>query len=153
MQANRRRDTRPEVALRRLLHARGWRFRVDYPPVTGLRRRADIAFTRLRVAVFVDGCYWHACPLHGTEAKSNTEFWANKLAANVARDRSTNDLLVQAGWTVVRVWEHEPPELATTRLEETLRCPQPPRVSSGALIGRSGKNSSDAKLDSSETSQ
>ena len=120
MQANRRRDTEPELAVRRLLHARGWRFRVDYPPVSGLRRRADIVFTRRRLAVYVDGCFWHACPAHGTQSKSNAPFWAAKLAANRRRDRDTDDRLGAAGWTVVRVWEHETPQAAVGRIEAAL---------------------------------
>lgn len=122
MQANRRRDTRPELALRRILHAHGWRFRVDYPPIPGLRRRADIAFPKRKIAVFVDGCYWHACPAHGTQAKSNAAFWADKLSSNERRDRDTDERLGQAGWTVVRVWEHEQPAEAAERVETQLRA-------------------------------
>jgi DNA mismatch endonuclease (patch repair protein) len=120
MQANRRRDTKPEIALRRLLHARGRRFRVDYPPISGLRRRADLVFTRYKVAVYIDGCFWHACPLHGTVAKANAGFWAEKLAANQRRDRDTDQRLTEAGWGVVRVWEHEAPPEAADRVEEAL---------------------------------
>nr|WP_255352999.1 DNA mismatch endonuclease Vsr [Modestobacter sp. Leaf380] len=121
MQANRRRDTRPELALRRELHARGWRYRVDHPPVTGLRRRADVVFTRRKVAVYVDGCYWHSCPAHGTTAKANAEFWASKLTANQRRDRDTDRRLAEAGWQVIRVWEHESPTEAADRIELMLR--------------------------------
>jgi DNA mismatch endonuclease (patch repair protein) len=124
MQANRRRDTRPELALRRILHAHGWRFRVDYPPIPGLRRRADIAFPKRKIAVFVDGCYWHACPAHGTQARSNAAFWADKLSSNERRDRDTDERLGQAGWTVVRVWEHEQPAEAAERVETQLRARQ-----------------------------
>src|SRR5438105_437916 len=91
MQANRRRDTGPELALRRELHRRGLRFRVDHPPVSGLQCRADMVFTRARVAVFVDGCFWHGCPEHGTLPRANGEWWRAKLEANAARDRR-NDL-------------------------------------------------------------
>lgn len=102
-----RRDTGPEVALRRALHARGLRFRVIYP-VPGQRRRTiDIAFTRRKVAVFVDGCFWHGCPEHGVRPRSNSAWWREKLAANRARDRDTDRLLDEAGWMVVRIWEHE----------------------------------------------
>lgn len=102
-----RRDTRPELAIRRELHRRGFRFRVDWP-LPGLpRRRADIAFTRARVVVFVDGCFWHACPEHGTAARTNADWWAEKLACNVRRDRETDRFLRSAGWTVCRVWEHQ----------------------------------------------
>ncbi len=120
MQANRRRDTKPELALRRSLHARGRRFRVDYAPLLGVRRRADVVFTRRRVVVYVDGCFWHACPSHGTTAKSNARFWAEKLEANRRRDRDTDRRLTEAGWTVVRVWEHESTEEAADRVERAL---------------------------------
>lgn len=125
MQANRRRDTKPELALRRLLHARGRRFRVDYPPLPGLRRRADLVFTRKMVAVYVDGCWWHSCPMHGTTAKANATFWARKLAANQQRDRDTDRRLSEAGWAVVRVWEHESAEEAADRVEAALTIAKP----------------------------
>jgi DNA mismatch endonuclease (patch repair protein) len=121
MQATRGRDTAPELALRRELHRRGLRYRVDMPVVPGLRRRADIVFTRARVAVFVDGCYWHGCPQHATFAKSNAEFWAAKIAANQARDADTGRRLRQAGWTVVRVWEHDTAEAAADQVQAALR--------------------------------
>jgi len=102
-----RRDTAPEVALRRELHRRGLRFRVDWP-LPGLpRRRADIAFTRRKVAVFVDGCFWHSCPEHATAPVSNGGWWADKLANNVRRDRQTDKHLRSLGWSVLRFWEHE----------------------------------------------
>ncbi|WP_415296883.1 hypothetical protein [Cellulosimicrobium sp. SJTW-1] len=86
MQAIRRRDTKPELAVRRVLHARGLRYRVDFAPLPGLRRRADIVFTRARVAVFIDGCFWHGCPEHGQQAfKRNIDYWPSKIAGNVAR--------------------------------------------------------------------
>jgi DNA mismatch endonuclease (patch repair protein) len=116
-----RRDTVPELNLRRRLHGLGLRYRVDFAPVPGLRRRADIVFTRHKVAVFVDGCFWHGCPVHGTQPQSNAEWWASKLARNVARDAETNKAFVDAGWTVVRVWEHEDPEEATERVLGALR--------------------------------
>ncbi len=120
MQTLRQRDTAPELALRRELHKRGLRYRVDAPPVPGLRRRADLLFTRAKVAVFVDGCFWHVCPIHSTEPKANAPFWSEKLAANVARDRDTDRRLTEAGWAVVRVWEHELPGAAADHLEEVL---------------------------------
>ncbi|MGY1736864.1 very short patch repair endonuclease [Geodermatophilus sp. SYSU D00684] len=125
MQANRRRDTGPELALRRLLHSRGLRFRVDHPPFPGCRRRADLVFTRRKVAVYVDGCFWHSCPLHGTTAKANAAFWAEKMAANRQRDRDTDRRLAEAGWTVVRVWEHERPEEAAERVQAALGGTEP----------------------------
>lgn len=111
-----RRDTGAELALRRALHSRGLRYRVTYP-VPGQRRRTiDVAFTRAKVAVFVDGCFWHGCPEHGTMPRSNSEWWTTKLAANHARDRDTDRVLEAQGWTVVRVWEHESPDLAAMRV-------------------------------------
>lgn len=102
-----RRDTRPELLVRRRLHALGYRFRVAYP-VPGLPRRTiDIAFPRQRVAVFVDGCFWHGCPDHGTSPAGNAGWWATKIATNKRRDRDTEEHLVRAGWTVLRTWEHE----------------------------------------------
>lgn len=115
MQRQRRRDTKPEVNLRSLLHKRGLRFRVDISPMVSLRRRADIVFTRARVAIFVDGCFWHSCPLHGTVPKSNKEFWKDKLDTNRRRDQDTDARLAQAGWVSIHVWEHEDP---SDRVEE-----------------------------------
>lgn len=110
------RDTAAELRLRRLLHAKGLRYRVDYPVLVGTRRRADIAFTRLRLAIFVDGCFWHGCPIHGTWPKRNREFWREKIYTNIRRDHDTDARLVQAGWEVVRVWEHEDPHQAADRI-------------------------------------
>ncbi|NNH21868.1 DNA mismatch endonuclease Vsr [Pseudokineococcus marinus] len=115
-----RRDTKPEVALRRELHRRGRRFFVDRAPLPKMRRRADVVFPRRRVAVYVDGCFWHACPVHGTRPKRNTQWWANKLDGNVARDRDTDARLEAAGWTVVRVWEHEDAAAAADAVEAAL---------------------------------
>jgi DNA mismatch endonuclease (patch repair protein) len=122
MRANRRVDTRPEVLLRSELHRRGMRFRKDYPiTVDKFRVRVDIAFTRRRFAVFVDGCFWHSCPLHGSQPKSNFDFWFRKLSGNVARDLLVSARLEQIGWTVLRVWEHEDFRTAATRIAELLR--------------------------------
>ena len=107
MQANRRRDTKPELALRQALFARGLRYRVDYPVLAGSRRRADVVFTRMRVVVFVDGCFWHGCPMHGTQPRTNSDFWADKIAANRRRDVDTDGRLGREGWRVLRFWEHE----------------------------------------------
>jgi DNA mismatch endonuclease (patch repair protein) len=115
MVGQRRRDTAPEVAIRRILHAHGCRYRVDYR-IPETRRRADIAFTRRRVAVFVDGCFWHSCPIHGSIPKQNTTWWEWKLRANSLRDRDTDRLLRDAGWSVIRVWEHEDPQQAAERI-------------------------------------
>jgi DNA mismatch endonuclease, patch repair protein len=109
MRANRRTDTKPEMALRRALHKLGYRYRKDYRlDLTGGRRvRPDIAFTARRVAVFVDGCFWHACPQHGRNPAVNVNYWTPKLRRNVERDRAADETLAAAGWQVVRVWEHE----------------------------------------------
>jgi DNA mismatch endonuclease (patch repair protein) len=104
-----RRDTVPEVAVRRLLHARGLRYRVNVP-VPGLPRRTiDVAFTRLKIAVFIDGCYWHGCPDHGRMPRSNREWWTEKLRRNKARDIQTASHLEGLGWAVLRFWAHEDP--------------------------------------------
>lgn len=102
-----RRDTAPELALRRALHHRGLRYLVDAPLPGIPRRRADVLFPRARIAVFVDGCFWHACPVHATEPAANASWWRAKLEANVARDRDTDDRLERSGWAVVRFWEHD----------------------------------------------
>ena len=116
MRANRRTDTKPELALRRALHRQGYRFRKDYrlDLADGKRVRPDIAFTARRVAVFVDGCFWHACPEHGSKPAANVWYWEPKLRQNVERDRAADAALAAAGWNVVRVWEHEPLEAAVT---------------------------------------
>lgn len=113
--------TEPEMRLRQRLHARGLRFRTEYK-VDGLpRRRADVAFTRARLAVMVDGCFWHGCPEHCVIPKSNTDFWLRKFAANRARDNDTDNRLVELGWTPLRIWEHEDPDWAATLVEHTYR--------------------------------
>jgi len=115
MQLQRGRDTVPELALRRELHRRGRRYRVDVPIVPGTRRRVDIVFGRARVAVFVDGCFWHGCPEHGQRAHDvNGWYWPEKIAGNRRRDADTDARLRAAGWAVVRVWEHDDPEQAAT---------------------------------------
>jgi len=112
MSVARRRDTTPELALRRELHALGLRYRVTYP-VPGQRRRTiDVAFTRAKVAVFVDGCFWHGCPEHGNAPRANRSWWETKLAANRARDLDTDRMLRELGWRVIRFWEHEEPHQA-----------------------------------------
>ena len=116
-----RRDTAPELALRRALFARGLRYRVDQSPVSGIRTKADLVFKVARVAVFVDGCFWHACPEHGTLPRANRTWWAAKLEATAARDRRTDERLRTAGWTCVRVWEHENPFVAADRVETYVR--------------------------------
>jgi len=117
MQGNRASDTGPELALRSELHRRGLRYRVHYTPVVGLRCRADVVFPKARIAVFVDGCFWHRCPEHGTSPTTNAPYWQAKLDRNTARDRRNDIALVEAGWTVVRVWEHERAQDAADRVE------------------------------------
>lgn len=109
MRANRRRDTGPELKLRSALHRAGARYRVDFPirPAAGRPIRPDIVFTDKRLAIFLDGCYWHGCPLHGTTPATNTAYWDAKIATNKARDRRNTKALQSAGWTVLRIWEHE----------------------------------------------
>lgn len=121
MQGNRGRDTMPEVAVRRAVHRRGLRYRVSVRPVPTLRRTADLVFSRQKVAVFVDGCFWHGCPEHHTVAKRNGEYWAAKAVANATRDRDTGDKLRAAGWTVLRFWEHEQPEEVAAAIESVVR--------------------------------
>lgn len=120
MQGNRRRDTKPELAVRREVHSMGLRYRVDARPLPGLNRRADIVFTRARVAVFIDGCYWHGCPEHGTQPTTNAEYWSSKIGRNVARDRETDAILTDSGWLSVRVWEHEKPEVSAQMVAQVV---------------------------------
>ncbi|MER6673143.1 very short patch repair endonuclease [Streptomyces sp. NPDC000983] len=104
------RDTAPEVAVRRLLHAAGLRYRVNVPVPGMPRRTIDVVFPKTKIAVFMDGCFWHGCPQHATQPKSNAEWWRNKLDRNMARDSETTRHLEAAGWTVLRFWEHESPD-------------------------------------------
>ncbi|MFJ3229511.1 very short patch repair endonuclease [Streptomyces sp. NPDC086787] len=104
------RDTAPEIAVRRLLHAAGLRYRVNMRVPGMSRRTIDIAFTKTKIAVFLDGCFWHGCPEHATRPKANAEWWRTKLDRNMARDRETTAHLTAEGWTVLRFWEHEPAE-------------------------------------------
>ncbi|MER7866752.1 very short patch repair endonuclease [Streptomyces althioticus] len=103
-------NTGAELAVRRLLHAAGLRYRVEYPVPGMPRRRLDVAFPRAKVAVLIDGCFWHGCPQHATQPKANAEWWRSKLDRNMARDRETTEHLLAAGWTVLRFWEHTPAE-------------------------------------------
>jgi DNA mismatch endonuclease (patch repair protein) len=121
MLGNRSRDTGPELALRRLIHAHGLRYRVAARPLPDLRRTADLVFRPARVAVFVDGCFWHSCPAHGTVPRSNPDYWIPKLARTVERDRETDRILKSAGWLPIRVWEHEAPELAASKVSRIVQ--------------------------------
>lgn len=129
MQAIRRKDTKPELAIRRLVHAAGLRYRVDHRLDLGaVKPRPDLVFTRLKIAVWIDGCYWHACPAHSKPPKVNTDYWGPKLERNVARDRAYDAALHAAGWTVVRLWEHQDPRDAA---EEIIAAVQTHRRMSG----------------------
>jgi DNA mismatch endonuclease (patch repair protein) len=148
MSRNRRRDTRPELLLRRLLHARGLRFRVDYPIRTDeIKVRPDVVFTRRRLAIFVDGCFWHGCPEHGNIPTRNQSYWVPKLERNRARDSLVTAALIRAGWVVLRVWEHEPVTAVAARILESLAAQGEPakqfeagdsahRIVSATLVGR-----------------
>ena len=120
MQGNKRRDTKPELRIRSALFRLGLRFRVDHRPVATIVGRADIVFTRRRLAVFVDGCYWHGCPVHYVAPATNTGYWSAKVGGNRRRDAATTIALVDAGWHVVRVWEHEEPATAASRIATIL---------------------------------
>jgi DNA mismatch endonuclease (patch repair protein) len=115
------RDNSRERALRSELHRRGLRFRLHRRLLVGSRRSVDIAFPASRTAVFVDGCFWHGCPEHGTWPKNNADWWRAKIDENVTRDRDTDRKLAEAGWTVLRVWEHEAIETAADRIEASVR--------------------------------
>lgn len=117
MRSNRGRDTKPELALRSSLHRAGLRFKVSARPVPTLRRTADVIFTKYRVAVFVDGCYWHGCPTHRSIPLTNHEFWVAKIEGNRSRDAETDRLLVEHRWFVVRVWEHTSVEHAVSLVQ------------------------------------
>jgi DNA mismatch endonuclease (patch repair protein) len=122
MRANRWRDTDPEIAVRSILHGRGLRFRKRQTIRLGGRRwtQPDVVFPTQRVAVFIDGCFWHSCPTHGTNPRSNAAYWGPKLARNVARDRDTNVRLSALGWTVLRAWEHESPMEIADKVQHAL---------------------------------
>jgi len=118
MRANRPRDTKPELALRSAVHALGLRYRVNVRPIAEIRRTADLAFPKEKVAVFLDGCFWHGCPDHYRPSSRNRDFWSRKIKANQERDAETHKLLTAAGWTVIRVWEHEQPREAARRVAD-----------------------------------
>ena len=123
MKGNKKTNTKPEIALRRALWAQGLRFRKDYRiDLSDRRVRVDIVFTTAKVAVFVDGCFWHGCPDHGNQPKVNSDYWGPKLKRNVERDREIDLSLEAAGWRVVRVWEHEAVEAVARRLAELVRA-------------------------------
>ena len=125
MQRQRRKNTAPERALRGALHRRGLRFRIHTRPDPGLRREADIVFARARVAVFVNGCFWHGCEEHATWPSANADWWRAKIEKNRARDRETDESLRAAGWLPIRVWEHEDPEVAAEVVAGAIRSRLP----------------------------
>jgi DNA mismatch endonuclease (patch repair protein) len=121
MQGNRSRDTRPEVAIRSAVHHLGLRYGIDSKPLSGLRCKADLVFRQGKVAVFVDGCFWHGCPGHGRRPETNPAYWSAKISRNMARDQRNNNALLSAGWLPLRVWEHEDPEDAAKRIAILVR--------------------------------
>ncbi|WP_442916396.1 very short patch repair endonuclease [Lentzea sp. DG1S-22] len=127
MSKQKTRDTQIEVDLRRALFAAGLRYRVHRRPVKGVRREADIVFTSAKVAVFVDGCFWHGCPEHATWPKNNAEFWRTKIETNRRRDLDTDRKLADDGWLAVRVWEHETAAAAAARVQEIVLSRRPGR--------------------------
>lgn len=136
MLANRRRDTKPELKVRRLIHAAGLRYLVDARVESDSRSRADIVFTRRRIAVFIDGCFWHRCPLHATEPKANSDYWGPKLLRNQERDSEITSLLTGRGWLVLRFWEHQPAEQIAEAIETSWRA-RSPHVSADGARGAS----------------
>ncbi|RCV86923.1 very short patch repair endonuclease [Billgrantia montanilacus] len=154
MQQTRQKNTSAEMVIRRELHRRGLRYRVGYTVSSKPRRVADIVFTRQRLVVFVDGCFWHGCPLHGTWPKNNAEFWRNKIETNRQRDSDTNRRLTTLGWHVLRVWEHEPAAEAADRIERELKelkgeaaqCRgQSPDTEGASHVGSVGRDSGSRK--------
>ncbi|KOV94415.1 DNA mismatch repair protein Vsr [Streptomyces sp. NRRL B-3648] len=122
MSRQKSRNTEVEMALRRALHAAGLRYRVHRRPLKGMRREADVLFGPAKVAVFVDGCFWHGCPQHATWPKANADFWRTKIEGNRRRDMDTDERLASAGWLAVRVWEHEDPVEAAARVVAFVRA-------------------------------
>ncbi|WP_316044127.1 very short patch repair endonuclease [Micrococcus luteus] len=121
MRSNKGRDTKPEVAVRRRVHAAGLRYRVNAKPEKDLRRTADLLFRPAAVAVFIDGCFWHGCPEHYIAPKANGGFWADKVARNKERDAETTALLAERGWEVLRFWEHEEPAEVAANVIDVVR--------------------------------
>jgi DNA mismatch endonuclease (patch repair protein) len=120
MRATRQRDTKAERSLQESLDRLGLSFETDVRVLSNTRRRVDILFREARIAVFVDGCFWHGCPEHGTWPKRNAQFWKSKIKANRKRDADTNRRLLAEGWCVIRIWEHEDPEAAARKVLHAL---------------------------------
>lgn len=147
MSRQRTTGTQVELSVRRLLHARGYRYRVNLGQlVAGRRYRGDIVWTRQKLVVFLDGCFWHGCPIHGTTPKSNTLWWRKKLDENARRDAQATSLLVDAGWRVLRFWEHEAPEDIVSRIETELECIRLHRDRSQGSSSRQSAERSDADV-------
>ncbi|WP_281168824.1 very short patch repair endonuclease [Thermocrispum municipale] len=121
MQANRSRDTEPELRLRRALHARGLRYRVCTSPIPGIRRKLDVVFRPSKVAVEMRGCFWHGCPAHCRLPTNNAQYWSDKISRNRRRDADTEERLQAAGWVLVVVWEHEDMDAASQMIERLVR--------------------------------
>ena len=125
MQGNsRKRDTSPELLVRHAAHRLGLRYRVAVKPLEG-SGVADMVFPRSRVAVFVDGCFWHGCPEHFNPPRTNARYWQAKIARNRDRDQRTSEALRANGWCVVRVWEHERPDVAAERIAKAVASRPP----------------------------
>lgn len=120
MRANRGRDTGPEMAVRSAVHRLGLRYRVNTRPEPALRRTADLVFRPAKLAVFIDGCFWHSCPVHGTRPRANDEFWTRKLKRTAQRDSETTEALQAAGWLILRYWEHEDPTQVAERIQDAV---------------------------------
>ena len=136
------RDTAPELGLRSALHRRGLRFRVDRPPMPGIRSRADVVFGPARVAVYIDGCFWHGCPLHGSVPSSNANFWKRKFEENRRRDAETKAKLEQRGWVVLRFWEHDDPGIAAEQGAPARSLPERKSRPAGARDAAVGEHRS-----------
>lgn len=121
MQGNRSRDTKPELRVRRLVHALGLRYRVNQRPLPEHRLTADLVFTRAKIAVYIDGCYWHGCPEHHRAARTNATFWSTKIEGNRSRDKRTQAILETAGWRCLRFWEHEDPQIVANKVYSAVR--------------------------------
>jgi DNA mismatch endonuclease (patch repair protein) len=143
MRANRSRDTSPELAVRRALHRSGLRYRVAYRALAGSKRTVDVAFTRCRVAVLIDGCFWHGCPEHYRPSRTNASFWSSKILANQVRDRETSAALEQAGWTVLRFWEHEDAEVVAEVVGARVRASSGDRGSRSSTVQASSTPSAE----------
>ncbi|MCV7620141.1 MULTISPECIES: very short patch repair endonuclease [Micrococcus] len=128
MLGNRSRDTKPELLARRLVHAAGLRYRVSARPENDLRRTADLLFRPARVAVFIDGCFWHGCPVHYIRPKAHDGYWSDKVATNRSRDAETTRVLTERGWLVLRFWEHEDPAVVAARVVAVVNERRPRRA-------------------------